>query len=135
MDWDESRGQQLLLLRVVVFAGVKQLINTNLSEREEMGALQECPGERCIWVNSLYFIQLFSLFNGTYLAEMVSVECQCCLRSQLEEMELCSENLLSSGNRGQIEPELHLFTAHCNGNDIIRDQNKLSLYVIIYRSQ
>lgn len=59
---------------------------------------------------------------------MMSVECQCCLRSQLEKMELCSENLLSSGNRGQVEPELHLFTAHCNENYVIRDQNK-SYYI------
>lgn len=64
------------------------------------------------------------LSSGTYLAEMVSVECQWCQRLQLEKMELCSENLLSSGYRGQIEPELHLFTAHCNGNDIIRVENK-----------
>lgn len=39
-------------------------------------------------------------FDGTYLAEMMPIKCQCCLRSQLEKMELCGEDLLSSGNRG-----------------------------------
>lgn len=75
------------------------------------------------WIHCICSVTI-TLFIGSYLAEVMSVECQCCLWSQLEEMELCSENLLSSGNRGQIEPELHLFTAHCNGNYIIRDQNK-----------
>lgn len=118
MDWDETRRQQLPVLCVVVLAGVEQLINTNLDGKIKDGGLQECPRTRCILVH----LDIISLFDGAYLAEMVSVECQCCLRSQLEKMKLCSENLLSSGHRGQIEPELHLFTAHCNGNYIIRNQ-------------
>lgn len=64
----------------------------------------------------------------TYLTEVMSVECQCCLRPQLEEMKLCGENLLSSGHCGQIEPELHLFTAHCKGGYMVRHQHKHDLF-------
>lgn len=55
----------------------------------------------------------FLVFNATHLAEVMPVECQRGLRSQFEEMELCSEDLLSPGHRGQIEPVLHLLAAHC----------------------
>lgn len=73
-------------------------------------------------------------FNATYLAEMVPVENQCCLRSQLEKMELCSENLLSSGNRRQVEPVLHLFTAHCN-EILSLESRKAQRHLISYSSQ
>ncbi|RCU34724.1 hypothetical protein DVA76_19270, partial [Acinetobacter baumannii] len=83
----------------VVSAGVQQLINTNLKEAGGDRELQQRPGERCIRVDSLYTplncSVTISLVSGTYLAEMVPVECHSGLRSQLEEMELCSEDLLS----------------------------------------
>ena len=60
----------------------------------------------------IHEVDQFVVFHGTYLAEMMPVECQRCLRPQFEEMELCSEDLLSPGHRGQIEPVLHLFTAY-----------------------
>lgn len=56
----------------------------------------------------------------TYLAEMVPVEGRGGLGSQFEEMELCCEDLLGCGHSGQIEPVLHLLTAHCNGYDTVR---------------
>lgn len=125
VDWNESRGQQLLLLCVVASAGVKQLINTNLNETGEMRAYSDVQSRG---IAAFHLIDRLLVFNGTYLAEMVPVECQCCLRSQLEKMELCGENLLSSGNRGQVEPVLHLFAAHCNGNCIIREQNSAAKF-------
>lgn len=125
VDWDESRRQQLLLLRVVASAGVKQLINADLNGTAEMWGVTAIPR-----AETLHFTELFSTvtFESTYLAEMVPVKCHCCLRSQLEKMELCGEDLLSSGHRGQIEPVLHLFTAHCMGNDIVREQKNATIF-------
>lgn len=81
-----------------------------------------------MWVNSLCFLLShrvdLCIFQFTYLTEVMSVECQCCLRSQLEKMKFCSENFLGSGHCGQIEPELHLFTAHCKGNYLVRHEKK-----------
>lgn len=112
VDWDESRRQQLPLLCVVASGGVKQLIDTNLHKTIQS---VQSKGPARLQMNPSC---------PTYLAEMMPVECRCCLRSQLEEMQLCSQDLLRSGDRGQVEPELHLLTAHCNGNDIVRHQSK-----------
>lgn len=57
------------------------------------------------------------------------VERESSLRSQLEQMQLCSQNLLASCHRGQIKPELHLLTSHCKENRTIRDHKKTHLLV------
>lgn len=120
MDWNESGRQQLLLLCVVSCAGVEQLVNTDLNGT---GGDKNISVMSRAEVHLTRFIACMSkknksirppLCNGTYLAEVVSVECQSGLWSQLEEMELGGENLLSRGYRGQVEPVLHLFAAHCN---------------------
>lgn len=74
---------------------------------------------------------LFSV-QMTYLAEVMSVKCQHCLRSQLEQMELCSQDLLSGGHCGQVEPELHLFTTHCS-RIIKKTVNAKVFYSILYK--
>lgn len=132
VDWNKTGRQQLLPLRVVASTGVKQLINTNLNGRRVITVMSKA--EIClVGFTGFYPINLLSI-NATYLAEMVPVEYQCCLRSQLEKMELCSENLLSSGNRRQVEPVLHLFTAHCN-EILSLESRKAQQHFISYSSQ
>lgn len=132
VDWNKTWRQQLLLLRVVASAGVKQLINTNLNRRRVITVKSKAE---IYLVGFMRFhpVKVLS-FNATYLAEMVPVEWQCCLRSQLEKMELCSENLLSSGNRRQVEPVLHLFTAHCN-EILSLESRTVQQHLISYSSQ
>lgn len=107
VDGNEPRGEQLLILRAVASAGVHYLINADLKPNNRGGVT--------IALKTDMWLVEWSTGESTYLAEMVSVECQSCLRPQLEEMELCSEDLLCTCNRGQIESVLHLFTAHWNG--------------------
>lgn len=48
-----------------------------------------------------------------YLAEVMPAEHLRGLRSQLEQVELSREDLLRSGDGGQVEAELHLLAMHC----------------------
>lgn len=70
------------------------------------------------------------VFKSSNLTEMMPVEWQRCLRSQLEKVELCGKNLLSSRNCGQVEAVFHLFTAHCNRKRIIREQKNTTCHFL-----
>lgn len=108
VDGNEPRGEQLLILCAVASVGVQDLINADLEPNNGAGVtitLRNRPGW---WSGAAGG----GGEGGAYLAEMLSVERQSCLRPQLEEMELGGEDLLRTGNRGQTESVLHLFTAH-----------------------
>lgn len=70
----------------------------------------------------------YPTFHFTNLTEVMSVEGRCCLRAQLEKMKLSSENFLASGHRRQIEPVLHLVTAHCK-HIIYHQPSKFTLVI------
>lgn len=105
VDGNQARGEQLLILRAVAPAGVHYLINADLKPNNRDGLTITLKPEVCLAVCTC---------TSTNLAEMVPGECQCCLRPQLEKVQLRSEDLLCTRNGGQVESVLHLFTAHWN---------------------